>query len=99
MREAVLPQCALGLSVQQKMKPVSDQEENELVILHLRQLCEAKQKTHIHIGEGPSVRRGSSLTLFCFSVQSDYHRKWEGVSFLCVLPLGLHSYQIDLSEF
>uniref|UniRef100_A0A8C8RKD5 TBC1 domain family member 4 n=1 Tax=Pelusios castaneus TaxID=367368 RepID=A0A8C8RKD5_9SAUR len=37
----------------QKMKPVSDQEENELVILHLRQLCEAKQKTHIHIGEAP----------------------------------------------
>ncbi|KAM9192750.1 TBC1 domain family member 4 isoform 2-T2 [Dugong dugon] len=38
----------------QKMKPVSDQEENELVILHLRQLCEAKQRTHTHIGEGPS---------------------------------------------
>ncbi|XP_066475791.1 TBC1 domain family member 4 isoform X4 [Tiliqua scincoides] len=37
----------------QKMKPVSDQEENELVILHLRQLCEAKQKTHMHIGEAP----------------------------------------------
>lgn len=46
----------LGLSVQQKMKPISDQEENELVILHLRQLCEAKQKTHVHIGEGPLVR-------------------------------------------
>ncbi|EPY72816.1 TBC1 domain family member 4 [Camelus ferus] len=38
----------------QKMKPINDQEENELVILHLRQLCEAKQRTHIHIGEGPS---------------------------------------------
>ncbi|XP_038625686.1 TBC1 domain family member 4 isoform X2 [Tachyglossus aculeatus] len=38
----------------QKMKPITDQEENELVILHLRQLCEAKQKTHIHIGEAPS---------------------------------------------
>ncbi|KAF5902005.1 TBC1 domain family member 4 isoform X2, partial [Clarias magur] len=37
----------------QKMKPSSDQEENELVILHLRQLCETKQKTHVHIGEGP----------------------------------------------
>ncbi|KAK1170073.1 TBC1 domain family member 4-like isoform X2 [Acipenser oxyrinchus oxyrinchus] len=37
----------------QKMKPGSDQEENELVILHLRQLCEAKQKTHLHIGEAP----------------------------------------------
>ncbi|XP_074047913.1 TBC1 domain family member 4 isoform X2 [Macrotis lagotis] len=35
----------------QKMKPVNDQEENELVILHLRQLCETKQKTHLHIGE------------------------------------------------
>ncbi|GAB1299147.1 TBC1 domain family member 4 [Apodemus speciosus] len=38
----------------QKMKPISDQEENELVILHLRQLCEAKQKSHVHIGEGPA---------------------------------------------
>uniref|UniRef100_A0A8C3LU63 TBC1 domain family member 4 n=1 Tax=Chrysolophus pictus TaxID=9089 RepID=A0A8C3LU63_CHRPC len=38
----------------QKMKPENDQEENELVILHLRQLCEAKQKTHIHIGETAS---------------------------------------------
>uniref|UniRef100_A0A8C9SKN4 TBC1 domain family member 4 n=1 Tax=Scleropages formosus TaxID=113540 RepID=A0A8C9SKN4_SCLFO len=37
----------------QKIKPASDQEENELVILHLRQLCEAKQKTHLHIGEAP----------------------------------------------
>lgn len=42
------------------MKPISDQEENELVILHLRQLCEAKQKTHVHIGEGPAVRSASS---------------------------------------
>lgn len=40
----------------QKMKPENDQEENELVILHLRQLCETKQKTHIHIGEAPSVK-------------------------------------------
>lgn len=38
------------------MKPENDQEENELVILHLRQLCEAKQKTHVHIGEAPSVK-------------------------------------------
>ncbi|XP_044105810.1 TBC1 domain family member 4 isoform X2 [Neovison vison] len=45
----------------QKMKPVSDQEENELVILHLRQLCEAKQKTHIHIGEGPSTISNSTI--------------------------------------
>uniref|UniRef100_A0A8C0IEY7 TBC1 domain family member 4 n=1 Tax=Bubo bubo TaxID=30461 RepID=A0A8C0IEY7_BUBBB len=37
----------------QKMKPDNDQEENELVILHLRQLCETKQKAHIHIGEAP----------------------------------------------
>uniref|UniRef100_A0A8C5G7V7 TBC1 domain family member 4 n=1 Tax=Gouania willdenowi TaxID=441366 RepID=A0A8C5G7V7_GOUWI len=35
----------------QKLKPASDQEENELVILHLRQLCETKQKSHLHIGE------------------------------------------------
>ncbi|XP_017379136.1 TBC1 domain family member 4 isoform X5 [Cebus imitator] len=45
----------------QKMKPVSDQEENELVILHLRQLCEAKQKTHMHIGEGPSTISNSTI--------------------------------------
>ncbi|PNJ73260.1 TBC1D4 isoform 5 [Pongo abelii] len=45
----------------QKMKPISDQEENELVILHLRQLCEAKQKTHVHIGEGPSTISNSSI--------------------------------------
>ncbi|XP_062958176.1 TBC1 domain family member 4 isoform X2 [Cynocephalus volans] len=44
-----------------KMKPVSDQEENELVILHLRQLCEAKQKTHVHIGEGPSTISNSTI--------------------------------------
>ncbi|XP_065757699.1 TBC1 domain family member 4 isoform X2 [Muntiacus reevesi] len=45
----------------QKMKAVNDQEENELVILHLRQLCEAKQKTHIHIGEGPSTISNSTI--------------------------------------
>ncbi|XP_062390197.1 TBC1 domain family member 4 isoform X3 [Sardina pilchardus] len=37
----------------QRMKPASDHEENELVILHLRQLCETKQKSHVHIGEAP----------------------------------------------
>lgn len=79
MREAVLPSCALGLSVGQKMKPVSDQEENELVILHLRQLCEAKQRTHIHIGEGPSVRcfLFLDLLLFCLCIYSKYHRRCE----------------------
>ncbi|XP_010190644.1 PREDICTED: TBC1 domain family member 4 isoform X2 [Mesitornis unicolor] len=45
----------------QKMKPESDQEENELVILHLRQLCETKQKTHIHIGEAPSTASNSAI--------------------------------------
>lgn len=39
----------------QRLKPRSDQEENELVILHLRQLCETKQKSHIHIGEAAQV--------------------------------------------
>ncbi|KAG7331342.1 hypothetical protein KOW79_005311 [Hemibagrus wyckioides] len=43
----------------QKMKPSCDQEENELVILHLRQLCETKQKTHVHIGEAPQNAVGS----------------------------------------
>ncbi|KAM9021521.1 TBC1 domain family member 4 isoform 2-T2 [Ara ararauna] len=45
----------------QKMKPENDQEENELVILHLRQLCETKQKTHIHIGEAPSTVSNSAV--------------------------------------
>ncbi|XP_040396228.1 TBC1 domain family member 4 isoform X2 [Cygnus olor] len=45
----------------QKMKPDNDQEENELVILHLRQLCETKQKTHIHIGEAPSITSNSAI--------------------------------------
>ncbi|XP_042541348.1 TBC1 domain family member 4 isoform X2 [Dipodomys spectabilis] len=47
----------------QKMKPISDQEENELVILHLRQLCESKQKTHVHTGEGPAVSNISNSTI------------------------------------
>uniref|UniRef100_A0A8C2D286 TBC1 domain family member 4 n=1 Tax=Cyprinus carpio TaxID=7962 RepID=A0A8C2D286_CYPCA len=47
----------------QKMKPASDHEENELVILHLRQLCETKQKSHVHIGEVPQVNAsGSTVT-------------------------------------
>ncbi|XP_033473106.1 TBC1 domain family member 4 isoform X1 [Epinephelus lanceolatus] len=37
----------------QRLKPGSDQEENELVILQLRQLCGTKQKSHLHIGEAP----------------------------------------------
>ncbi|KAM6419782.1 TBC1 domain family member 4 isoform 2-T2 [Pluvialis apricaria] len=45
----------------QKMKPDNDQEENELVILHLRQLCETKQKTHVHIGEAPSTISNSAI--------------------------------------
>ncbi|KAM6341667.1 TBC1 domain family member 4 isoform 2-T2 [Podargus strigoides] len=45
----------------QKLKPDNDQEENELVILHLRQLCETKQKTHIHIGEAPSTISNSAI--------------------------------------
>uniref|UniRef100_A0A8C6VT98 TBC1 domain family member 4 n=1 Tax=Nothobranchius furzeri TaxID=105023 RepID=A0A8C6VT98_NOTFU len=40
----------------QKLKPGSDQEENELAILQLRQLCEAKQKSHLHVGEAPQVQ-------------------------------------------
>lgn len=35
----------------QRLKPRSDQEENELVIFHLRQLCDNKQTSHVHIGE------------------------------------------------
>ncbi|CAL8267443.1 unnamed protein product [Lota lota] len=44
-----------------KMKPASEQEENELVILHLRMLCETKQKSHLHIGECPQVTTRSAL--------------------------------------
>uniref|UniRef100_A0A8C1C3G6 TBC1 domain family member 4 n=1 Tax=Cyprinus carpio carpio TaxID=630221 RepID=A0A8C1C3G6_CYPCA len=46
----------------QKIKPASDHEENELVILHLRQLCETKQKSHVHIGEVPQNASGSGMT-------------------------------------
>ncbi|XP_059198854.1 TBC1 domain family member 4 isoform X3 [Centropristis striata] len=44
----------------QKLKPGSDQEENELVILHLRQVCGTKQKSHLHIGEAPQNASNSS---------------------------------------
>ncbi|XP_040912535.1 TBC1 domain family member 4 isoform X6 [Toxotes jaculatrix] len=44
----------------QRLKPGSDQEENELVILHLRHLCETKQKSHLHIGEAPQNAANSS---------------------------------------
>ncbi|KAM9803294.1 TBC1 domain family member 4 isoform 1-T1 [Syngnathus typhle] len=44
----------------QRLKPSSDQEENELAILYLRQLCENKQKTHLHIGEAPQNASNSS---------------------------------------
>lgn len=42
----------------QKLKPKTDQEENELAIFHLRHLCESKQKSHVHIGEAPQVTGG-----------------------------------------
>ncbi|XP_017550678.1 TBC1 domain family member 4 isoform X1 [Pygocentrus nattereri] len=45
----------------QRLKPSSDQEENELVILHLRQLCETKQKTHVHIGEAPQQNAPNNM--------------------------------------
>uniref|UniRef100_A0A8C9XM37 TBC1 domain family member 4 n=1 Tax=Sander lucioperca TaxID=283035 RepID=A0A8C9XM37_SANLU len=48
----------------QKLKPGSDQEENELVILHLRQLCGTKQKSHLHIGEAPQVNNSQSHSRF-----------------------------------
>ncbi|XP_061698015.1 TBC1 domain family member 4 isoform X2 [Syngnathoides biaculeatus] len=44
----------------QRLKPASDQEENELVVLQLRQLCESKQKTHRHIGEAPQSANNSA---------------------------------------
>ncbi|XP_031725959.1 TBC1 domain family member 4 isoform X5 [Anarrhichthys ocellatus] len=44
----------------QRLKPGSDQEENELVVLHLRQLCGTKQKSHLHIGEAPQNASNSS---------------------------------------
>ncbi|XP_048835149.1 TBC1 domain family member 4-like isoform X2 [Brienomyrus brachyistius] len=46
----------------QKMKPAADQEENELLIIHLRQLCEAKQKVHLHIGEAPQDGPNGSVS-------------------------------------
>ncbi|KAM6955575.1 TBC1 domain family member 4 isoform 3-T3 [Lycodopsis pacificus] len=44
----------------QRLKPGSDQEENELVVLHLRQLCGTKQKSHLHSGEAPQNASNSS---------------------------------------
>ncbi|XP_033842560.1 TBC1 domain family member 4 isoform X2 [Periophthalmus magnuspinnatus] len=44
----------------QRQKPCSDQEENELVIIQLRQLCESKQKTHSHLGDAPQNAVSSS---------------------------------------
>uniref|UniRef100_A0AAX7VUN7 TBC1 domain family member 4 n=1 Tax=Astatotilapia calliptera TaxID=8154 RepID=A0AAX7VUN7_ASTCA len=55
----------------QRLKPASDQEENELVILHLRQLCETKQKSHLHIGEAPKVRAREILLIKSFSFALD----------------------------
>ncbi|XP_023684768.2 TBC1 domain family member 4-like isoform X1 [Paramormyrops kingsleyae] len=46
----------------QKMKPATDQEENELLIIHLRQLYETKQKVHLHIGEAPQDDRNSRVS-------------------------------------
>uniref|UniRef100_A0A8C7Y8F1 TBC1 domain family member 4 n=1 Tax=Oryzias sinensis TaxID=183150 RepID=A0A8C7Y8F1_9TELE len=48
-----------------KHKPGSDQEENELVILYLRQICDTKQKSHLHIGESPQVRVMSGYLCVC----------------------------------
>uniref|UniRef100_A0AAQ6ADK9 TBC1 domain family member 4 n=1 Tax=Amphiprion ocellaris TaxID=80972 RepID=A0AAQ6ADK9_AMPOC len=48
----------------QKLKPGSDHEENELVILQLRQLCETKQKSHLHIGEAPQVNGTATSSRF-----------------------------------
>ncbi|XP_068185085.1 TBC1 domain family member 4 isoform X2 [Antennarius striatus] len=56
----------------QKLKPTSDQEENELVILHLRQLCGTKQKTHLHIGEVPQNAANSSSAGDCTSTSSRF---------------------------
>ncbi|TNN66802.1 TBC1 domain family member 4 [Liparis tanakae] len=45
----------------QRLKPGSDQEENELAVLYLRQLCGSKQKSHLHTGEAPQNAANSSL--------------------------------------
>ncbi|CAJ0951694.1 unnamed protein product [Ranitomeya imitator] len=58
---SVSPNEWLGEKDFTKMKATSDQEENELVILHLRQLCESKQKTHVHIGEMQTSLSSSSI--------------------------------------
>uniref|UniRef100_A0A8C1SMP6 TBC1 domain family member 4 n=1 Tax=Cyprinus carpio TaxID=7962 RepID=A0A8C1SMP6_CYPCA len=68
-------QCFFSQCPRFKMKPASDHEENELVILHLRQLCETKQKSHVHIGEVPQYviffSSGKSLSICCFSDHMD----------------------------
>ncbi|CAM9601816.1 unnamed protein product [Lampetra planeri] len=44
----------------QRQRPMGDQDENEVVMCVLRQVCEGKQKTHTHLGDMPQqVRRHS----------------------------------------
>ncbi|CAM9517581.1 unnamed protein product [Lampetra fluviatilis] len=44
----------------QRQRPTGDQDENEVVMCVLRQVCEGKQKTHTHLGDMPQqVRRHS----------------------------------------
>lgn len=58
----------------QKLKPKSDQEENELAIFQLRQLCESKQKSHVHIGEAPQVlaAKAADRSRLCVSVEDSF---------------------------
>lgn len=65
------------VSAVQKMKPSNDQEENELVILQLRQLCETKQKTHLHIGQVPQV------WLVFSTISCDPYDSFYAVTFEC----------------
>ncbi|XP_062865248.1 TBC1 domain family member 1 [Trichomycterus rosablanca] len=44
-----------------KAHPKSDQEENELVVSCLRQLCEERQKTHTHIHNGQANQEASAV--------------------------------------
>ncbi|XP_061419825.1 TBC1 domain family member 4 isoform X4 [Lethenteron reissneri] len=37
----------------QRQRPTGDQDENEVVMCVLRQVCEGKQKTHTHLGDMP----------------------------------------------
>lgn len=51
----------------QRARPKSDQEENELVMVSLRNLCEEKQKNHQHVLTGDN-KQVQNCTFILFRI-------------------------------